>query len=239
MKREYHRWFSPSLGRDMEVLIHGHAGARVLVFPTSMGKFFEWEDHGMITALKEHLENGWLQLFCVDSVDAESWYASWTHPSSRARQHERYEKYILEEVLPLSQKVNPNQFLMVVGADFGAYHAVNFAFRHPSLFGRVIGLSGIYTIDSFVDGYYDDTVYFNNPAGYIPNEHDDRRLADLQRLDIILAIGQDDTYRPNNDYLSKFLWDKGIKHAYYVWHGWAHDWAWWQKMVQLYIGGAG
>ncbi|MGD8805869.1 MAG: esterase, partial [Chloroflexota bacterium] len=27
MKREYHRWYSPSLGRDMELLIFGHAGA--------------------------------------------------------------------------------------------------------------------------------------------------------------------------------------------------------------------
>ena len=44
MNREYHRWFSPSLGRDMELLIFGHAGARVLVFPSSLGSFFEWED---------------------------------------------------------------------------------------------------------------------------------------------------------------------------------------------------
>ncbi len=25
MKREYHKWFSPSLGRDMELLVFGHA----------------------------------------------------------------------------------------------------------------------------------------------------------------------------------------------------------------------
>ncbi len=36
MNREYLRWFSPSLQRDMEMLVFGHAGARVLVFPTSM-----------------------------------------------------------------------------------------------------------------------------------------------------------------------------------------------------------
>ncbi len=238
MKREYHRWLSPSLGRNMEILIFGHAGARVLVFPTSMGKFFEWESNGMVTALSEHLENGSMQLFCVDSVDAESWYASWTNPGSRARQHIRYEKYILDEVLPLSQRVNPNQFLIVAGADFGAYHAVNFAFRHPDRLGRVIGMSGIYTIDNYVDGYYDDNVYFNNPTGYIPNEHDLQRLADLKKLDIILAIGRDDPHRPNNDYLSKFLWNKEIKHAYHIWDGWAHEWKWWQKMIQLYIRGS-
>ncbi len=82
MKREYHRWHSPSLGRDMELLIFGHAGARVLVFPTSQGRFYEWEDRGMTSALGEHLERGWIQLCCVDSVDAESWYARWRHPPS-------------------------------------------------------------------------------------------------------------------------------------------------------------
>jgi esterase/lipase superfamily enzyme len=75
MNREYHRWHSPALNRDMELLIFGHAGAKVLVFPTSLGKYYEWEDRGMIGALGEQLQRGWIQLFCVDSVDAESWYA--------------------------------------------------------------------------------------------------------------------------------------------------------------------
>jgi hypothetical protein len=51
MHREYHRWYNPSLGRDMELLLFGPGGARVLAFPTSMGRFFEWEDHGMVDAL--------------------------------------------------------------------------------------------------------------------------------------------------------------------------------------------
>ena len=38
------------------MLVFGHAGARVLVFPTSMGRFFQWEDSGMITALGDQLE---------------------------------------------------------------------------------------------------------------------------------------------------------------------------------------
>ena len=84
MNREYHRWYSPSLDRDMELLVFGHAGARVLIFPTSQGRFFQWEDTGMVAELSEHLEKGWLQLFCVDSVDDESWYAKWKHPAERA-----------------------------------------------------------------------------------------------------------------------------------------------------------
>ncbi len=29
MKREYHKWSSPALGRDMELLVFGHAGLPV------------------------------------------------------------------------------------------------------------------------------------------------------------------------------------------------------------------
>src|SRR6187397_1061054 len=83
MLRHYHRWWSPSLHRDMELLVFGHHGARVLVFPTSLAHFYEWEDRGLIGALHEHLERGWLQLFCVDTVDRESWYNWGAHPADR------------------------------------------------------------------------------------------------------------------------------------------------------------
>jgi esterase/lipase superfamily enzyme len=221
----------------MELLIFGHAGARVLVFPSSMGRFFEWEDRGMIGVLEEHLAQGWLQLYCVDSIDAESWYARWAHPSGRAKRHTQYENYLLHEVLPLTIYRNPNPFLMTTGASFGAYHAVNFAFRHPHLVARVIGMSGIYDISDWTDGHRNDTIYFNNPCAYIPNEHDQGRLEALRRMDIILVIGRDDPLCLNNQHLSGYLWDKGIWHSLRIWDGWAHDWPWWQQMIWLYIGG--
>jgi esterase/lipase superfamily enzyme len=87
MNREFHRWYSPSLGKEMSLLVFGHAGARAVVFPTSLGRFFEWEDQGMMQALGEHLERGWLQLYCVDSVDEESWYDQWKIPNDRPYRH--------------------------------------------------------------------------------------------------------------------------------------------------------
>jgi esterase/lipase superfamily enzyme len=97
-------------------------------------------------ALAEHLENGWLQLFCVDSVDAESWYAKWKWPGDRAWRHELYDRYILHEVLPFTRGRNANPYQIVTGASLGAYHAVNFAFRHPEVVRRVLGMSGLYDI---------------------------------------------------------------------------------------------
>ena len=237
MHREHHRWYSPSLGRYMDLLVFGHTGARVLVFPSSMGKYFEWEDRGMIGALGEHLDRGWLQLYCVDSVDEESWYAKWKHPHDRAVRQTQYERYLLSEVLPLSWQKNPNPFLITTGASFGAYHAADLAFRHPGLVGRVLGMSGVYDIKEQTGGWSDDEVYFHSPSDFIGNEHDPGRLEALRRMDIILAIGRDDPLRPNNEWMSKVLWDKGIGNALRVWDGWAHDWPWWQQMVRTYIGG--
>ncbi len=221
----------------MELLVFGHGGARVLVFPTSMGRFFDWEDRGMIAALDEHLNQGWVQLFCVDSVDRESWYAKERPPIGRARRHVQYDRYVATEVLSFTAAQNPNPFLIATGASFGAYHAVNFAFRYPHLVGRVIGMSGYYDIKRWTGGYSDDNVYFNNPCDFLPHEYDAVRLAALRRIDIILATGRDDSGRPNNEFLSGVLWSKDIWHALRIWDGWAHDWPWWQHMLRLYIGG--
>ncbi len=237
MNREYHHWFSPSLNREMELLVFGHAGARVLVFPTSMGRFFQWEDTGMIAELSEHLEKGWIQLFCVDSVDAESWYAKGKHPAERVVRHVQYDRYLLEEVLPFIRQRNSNPFLITAGTSFGGYHAVNFALRYPLLVDRTIGLSGLYDIKRFTDGYSDDNVYFNSPCDFIENEHDPERLHALQHIDIILAIGQGDPSCPNNRAFSDILWEKKIGNALRIWDGWAHDWPWWRQMICMYIGG--
>jgi esterase/lipase superfamily enzyme len=237
MNREYHHWHSPSLNQDMELLIFGHAGARVLAFPTSLGKFYEWEDRGMIGALGEHLERGWIQLYCVDSVDAESWYAWGKHPGARAWRHIQYDRYLCDEVLPLSRSKNGNPYLVTTGASFGAYHAMNFALRHPDLTGRVIAMSGMFNVERWLGGYRDENVYYNCPCLYLPNESDEGRLTLLRRLDIILAAGREDPNIDNNRWFSSQLWGKGIGNALREWDGWAHDWPWWREMIRRYIGG--
>jgi esterase/lipase superfamily enzyme len=237
MNREHHRWYSPSLGRDMDLLVFGHAGARAIVFPTSMGRFFEWEDRGMTGVLGEALERGWLQLYCVDSVDDDSWYARWKWPGDRAYRHAQYDAYLRDEVLPLTRQKNGNPFLMTMGASFGAFHAMSFALRYPHLVDRVIGLSGMYDIREMTDGYSDANVYHYNPADFILGENDPGRLAALSHVQIIMAIGRDDPMRPANEEFSARLWSKGVWNALRIWDGWAHDWQYWREMVRVYVNG--
>jgi len=202
-----------------------------------MGRFYEWEDHGMVAALAHQLEQGWLQLYCVDSVDEDSWYAKWKWAGDRAHRHAQYDAYLRDEVLPLSQYLNPNPFLITAGASFGAYHAMNFAMRYPERVGRVLGLSGMYDIREMTGGYSDETVYFHNPADFLQNENDGQRLDAVRRVDIILVIGRDDPMLGNNEYFSNILWSKNIWHALRIWDGWVHDWPYWREMIVKYIGG--
>ena len=221
----------------MELLVFGHGGARVLVFPTSMGRFFEWEDRGMIGALREPIERGWLQLYCVDSVDEESWYARERHGGDRAWRHMQYEHYLLTEVVPFTQHRNPDPYLIATGASFGAYHAVNFAFRNPHVVQRVVALAGLYDIKQIMRGYSDDNVYANDPSHYMIHLSDPHRLDAIRRQDIVLAIGKDDPNRADNEHMSRVLWSKDVWHAFRLWDGWAHDWPWWRDMIRLYIRG--
>lgn len=237
MHREYHRWYSPALNRDMELLVIGHAGARVLVFPTSQGRYYEWEDRGVMASMQHQINNGWLQFYCVDSVDAESWYCSWAHPSGRAYRHAQYDGYLYNEVLPFSESKNNNPYLMTLGASFGAYHAMNFGLKHADRVRRILGFHGLYDIRWFTDGYSDDNVYWNNPLQYVWNIHDPVWLSQLQQLDIIIVAGKEDRLIQSSRDMSAALWSRGIGNALREWNGWYHDWPYWAQMLHMYIGG--
>jgi esterase/lipase superfamily enzyme len=237
MHRQYHRWWSPSLHRDMELLEFGHGGARVIAFPTSRGRFHEWEDRGMVAALSSYLRNGWLHLTCVDSVDTESWYAYWKHPGDRAWRHEQYTSYVVNEVLPWTQWRNGHPFAIATGASFGAFHALSIGMRHPDRVQRILSMSGLTDIKQFLGGYHNETVYLQNPVDFIPNEHDSWRLDRLREQNVIMAVGTGDKLVHQNRELSGKLWHKGIGNALREWDGFAHDWPVWHHMVNQYIGG--
>jgi len=237
MHRSYHRAFSPTLQRDMELLLFGHAGAPVIVFPTSQGRFHDYEDRGMVGALHEHLEQGWIQLVCIDSIDGETWYAYHANPRDRLLRHIQYEQYILNEIVPAVRRQNDNPFWMTTGCSFGAYHAVNFALRHPGLIRRTIGLSGVYDVRHWLGGYSDDDLYFNNPVDYTAHLQDPQQIQQLQRQDIIIVTGRDDANFGSSEQLSANLWRAGVGNALRIWDGWAHDWPYWHQMIRLYIGG--
>jgi esterase/lipase superfamily enzyme len=236
MKREYHKWLSPALGRDMELLVFGHAGIPALVFPTSCGRFFEIEDRGMVNVVHDKLEQGRLQLFCVDSVDAESWYNRNVPPRWRIARHMQYEQYLMQEVLPLIRQQNQSIQLASVGTSFGGYHALNIALRHPDVFTAMLSMSGAFDTSSFLSGYYDDDCYFNIPMHYLPNISDPWYLHRYRRNTYLLATGVHDQCWNDNERMAQVFRDKSIPCRLDVWgDNTGHDWPWWRRMLETYL----
>jgi len=235
MKRDYRKWFSPALDRDMELLVFGDRGTPVLVYPTSKGRFYQWEDFGMIDHLAGRIEEGWLQLWCADSVDSESFYNKTRPAQERAARHLAYERYVVDEVLPAIRAENPVDYLIAIGASFGALHAVTLATRRPGIVRKAIGLSGAYDTSRWLDGLREGDAYFVNPLAFLPNLNDERYLEPLRATEIVIATGHDDRNADDSRRLAALLQQKGVPASLHIWDGWAHDWPYWKEMVDVFL----
>ena len=196
-----------------------------------MGRFFESTDFGLIDAGAWFVNEGKAKFYCVDSIDKLSWYNKNAHPSERAKNHDWFDQFVYNEVVrPILDNFGLEK-VAVAGASFGAYHAANFAFRHPEVVSDLIAMSGAFDITNFVDGHYDDKVYFNNPVDYLPGLNN----PELWKMNIILGVGEWDICLDGTNKLSAILNDKGIKHWYDL-RKWAkHDWPLWRDMFPHYL----
>lgn len=240
MNIEYHHWWSPYLGQEMELKVYGHAGKPILVFPAMGGRFFEFEDFGMIDSTWPFIERGRVQFFTVDSIDNQSWANYNAHPADRAKRHEDYDRYITHEVVPfVEERIGDGTTLLTTGCSMGGYHAGNFFFRHPDVFDSVIVLSGLFQLEMFVGDYRDDLIYFNSPLYYLPNLTDPLYLKRYRRSKIIICTGQgawEEAMVADARAMEKVLRDKDIP-AWVDFWGFDvnHDWPWWRKQLPYFL----
>ena len=220
----------------MEILVHGHGGLPVLVFPTSRGRFFEFEERGMVDSVGWKVEHGQLQFFCVDSVDGESWYNRDVPPRSRIARQLQYQDYVMSEVVPYIRQANWNQKLITLGTSFGGYHAANLAFRHPDVFTGTLTMSGIFDVSYFLHGYHDQDVYLNMPQQYLANMSDPWFLDRYRQNTYVLATGVHDQCWNSNERLAAVMRGRGIPVRMDVWgDNTGHDWPWWHQMMREYL----
>ena len=232
MRRDYHNWYSPRLDRHMELLVFGSGGLPIVVFPTERGRFYDYENNGMIQAVAGPVEAGRLQVFCIDSVDTESWLNRAVHPHERLARHLAYESYVLYEVAPLMKKLSGAAQIGATGCGLGGYHAFNFAMKHPDLTSASISMSGCFDMRRFMDGFYSNEFYFNNPFDYLPNMRDTWFLERYAKMRLILAVGDHDIYLAENVRMKEILSKRDIPCWLDVWQGQEmYDWPLWQRMA--------
>ncbi len=217
MERTYKKWKSPSLGKEMELLVFGDKGTPILVFPSEEGRFFEWEDAGLIDDLSEQINEGYNQIICVDSVAHEGLLNKSVEPYVRLSRQKQYEDYIVDEVIPFIKKQSSDDFLLATGVNLGAYFALLYALKKPQKIDKVIGVSGTYDIKPYLDGFYDDNVYYNNPIDFLPNLNEKKILKEISKVDIRLLTYGNDPQNQHSERMSDTLWLKNLEHNFYVW----------------------
>jgi esterase/lipase superfamily enzyme len=227
----YHKWYSPRLSRDIEVLAFGTRGYPVILFPTSMGHYYENKDFKLIDSVNWFLDEGLVKIYCVDGIDEASWYNKNIHPADRAKNHHWYDQMLYHELVPLARQETGVGRVATAGCSFGGYHATNFAFKHPDVVKYVFNMGAAFDIRDQVDGHYDDHVYFNNPMDFIPNAQSDY----FWDMFVVLGTGTRDMCWNANERMAEILRNKGINHWLDVRPYAEHDWPVWKQMFPHYL----
>ncbi len=221
--RTYKSWKSPSMGKEMELLIYGKEGTPVILFPSAHGSYKEWEDRNGFSILEEQINEGYNQFYCVESFADESFMNESVDPLIRIQRFSQYQAYIMDELLPFISDNNSNPFVIVSGVALGAYCALLMALKYPTNFHKVIGLCGYYDISVHMNDVIDDSIYYNNPVEFIPNLNDDKLLKFISSVDIRLLNYKNDPTKEATRKMSDILWLKFIEHEHYVWDNETED----------------
>jgi esterase/lipase superfamily enzyme len=245
MEVVYHKAFSHNLGHDMEYKRYGYGGRPVVMFPTSRGRFFQYEDTGTIAALSPFIDSGRIQVWTLDSVDTESFFSHDPDLQNRIGRHEAYFRYVREEALPKIVSVTraANAGLvpkpLFAGCSMGAFHGANFVFRFPELASGVIALSGVYSTRDFFGPALDGGLYFNSPLDYLAGLEDAEILDRLRALRLIFCCGRgawEERMVPETLRLQEILREKGIPAWVDIWgNDVSHDWVWWHRQIVYFM----
>src|SRR5262245_6217806 len=178
MERRTTAWHSSNLNIEMPLVAYGHDGYPLLMFPTAAADFLEYERFHLVESIRPFIDAGQIRAYSINSVNRYSLLNEQMPPHLKAELLTLYDRYITDEVLPLIHKDTGNHDTRVLttGASLGAFLAANTYFRHPDAFRGVIAMSGSYDITSYLQGFYDDNVYFNNPVDYLSSLNDDHFL---------------------------------------------------------------
>ncbi len=241
MEKKYQTWFSKNLNREMNINIYGSDGVPLLVFPTQDAMSDNFENFGMIETVADYINCGKIQLFCVDTVDSESWSNVFGDKVWRANRQESYYNYIVEEVLPFIKVKNPTDNLpVIVGCSLGGLHGAILFFRRPEFFAGLISLSGIYDAKILFDGWSNPTLYDNSPIDFLANispEHDYIKIYNSKK--IYLCVGQgrwEDEGRWTTSIMRDIFHAKDIRAVTDFWgYDVDHDWYWWKKQLRYFL----
>ncbi|HEX9992909.1 MAG TPA: alpha/beta hydrolase-fold protein [Acidimicrobiales bacterium] len=242
MRREHVKLWSPAIGAEGDLVAYGSHGRPVLVFPSEAGEAWQFEDRGMVDAVAHLVDEGRVKLYCVGSYDAESWSNGAIALEERARNHERYEDWVVHQVVPwIFDDCGGPLEVLTLGCSLGAFHAANFCLRRADLFPLAMCLSGVYDMDDGGGSWRGDSFYFNNPMAYVANAGGEHLEWLRRRVSLLLVCGQgqwEDTTGAleSTRRFGALLAEKGIRHDVDLWgYDVPHDWPSWRAQLAHHL----
>lgn len=215
MRREEYKIKSELLGKEVKILVYGHFGINVLLFPITDDDPLEFEHIGLIQSLSPLIEKGHIKLFSFETNNLNCWLNNSISPKERSDNHFSFNSFLTNELIQFIYNDNGAAVpIITAGAGIGAFHAVNSYLRRPDIFMGAIGANGFYDIQWLSGSYYDENCYFNSPLHYLPNLTDDYWLSFLKsqnHLSLIVQNGNWDLINQANR-LSDILRGKDITH---------------------------
>jgi len=240
MERQITSWYSPSLNKDMPIAVYGSYGFALLLVPTAAADYLEYERFQLMDSLAPFIDSGKMKVFSVDSINNESWLNNNMNPRDKSIRHQQWNNYIYNEVVPFIRTNTSNETMVFTcGASFGALHSMNLFLKRPDIINGVIAMSGVYDLTEYTKGYFDDDVYYNSPAHYMPNLTDHILLEQIRSSHHIHILTGSGSYEDPgaSGKFARILYDKGIWYELDTWGPeWTHDWPTWRAMLPHYIG---
>jgi esterase/lipase superfamily enzyme len=239
MRRDH--WVLPSLATGpMNVLAYGHDGPPVVFLGAERASAWDFEERGLLDAVWWLLEQGRLRVYAVDTYDRASWRNESLGREDRARAHQRFEDFVLADLVPAVHRdcgwLPP---IAVTGPSLGAFQAADLCLRRPDVFPVALCLSGVYDLDQVGWGDRGDTFYFHNPADYVTGMGGDHLDWVRAHARLVLAVGtgmwEDDSASgalSSTLAFARLLAERGIPHELDVWGPETpHDWPSWARML--------
>ena len=240
MYRDAISYHSNVLGEDLGVIVYGKTGYPIIVFQTQDSKCTNYEDFGMISELADYIDGGKVQLFCVDSIDQESWSNTNGDKSWRAQRQEDYFRFVTDELVPYVHDRNGSDLRpLATGCSMGATHSAIAALRRPDLFQGCIALSGVYRTSFFFGDWMDENLYMNDMVQMLhdlPADHPYIHLYNHRSLCFCVGQGAwEDGLSDLRDMDASFK-RLGISAWCDFWgYDVNHDWPWWKKQMRYFL----
>lgn len=223
--------------RDFDLVVYGSKGQPVIAFPEADASCVCWENNGMVAALADLIEAGTIQLFCVDSLDDESWHATGALDEYRRQNLADWFDFIEHELLAFVGTTSTSRRRpLLVGAGMGAMNVTVALLRKPVAYAGLLALSGTYDVRALVGDWAVPEWLAFSPVDLVANlDPASDVVKALKDGQLAFVSGQEgsETGAWSQSLLEERMAALGIDATFELWgYDVSHDWCWWQEMCR-------